>query len=168
MEEALSSAIDTWRVWSTAVIITGLVSFAGSALAVDKGPESAKKYDREARACMSGLTNQDRSTCLKEVAAARQTAKKGKLVHSQENYEQNALMRCDIFQVQVERQACVRRVMGQEGISGSVSEGGILRESTIVIEGASPPPSNNPASGQVYRLRIITPGTSSPSYNIQK
>lgn len=103
-----------------------------------KTGSQASAYQEERAACMSGQSHQDRSTCLKEAAAAQQAARRGQLVQSDADYQQNALRRCDVFTDQTERQACVRRVTGDGVASGSVESGGVLRESTTIVPAPAP------------------------------
>lgn len=68
----------------------------------------------------------------RETAAANAEAKKGRLDDGQgaNQYERNAMMRCQVFKTDVDRMACAERVKAG-AVSGSVKEGGILREVTV-------------------------------------
>lgn len=70
----------------------------------------------------------------REAAAARAEAQKGRLGDGQgaTQYERNAFARCQVFKTDIDRQACADRVK-QGAASGSVKDGGILRESTIEV-----------------------------------
>ncbi len=83
------------------------------------------RYQRDRAACMSGQTNQDRATCLREAGAARDEARRGRL--GGQAAEQNRMMRCEPLP-QDDREDCQRRMRGEGTISGSVEGGGIYRE----------------------------------------
>lgn len=48
-------------------------------------------------------------------------------------FERNALRRCDVFKTDDDRRACVERVR-QPKLSGSVEEGGVIREYTQTVQ----------------------------------
>ena len=58
--------------------------------------------------------------------------KKGQLGDGQgiNQYERNAIARCQVFKTEVDQLACVARVK-DGAVSGSVKDGGILREVTV-------------------------------------
>ena len=113
-----------------ALCAVGVFLGATAVAAADRGKQlsSAQSiYQQDRAACMSGQTNQDRATCLREVGAALQEARRGGLDDRQGEYERNRLLRCD-SQPAEDRQDCVRRMSGEGTTSGSVAGGGILRE----------------------------------------
>lgn len=59
-------------------------------------------------------------------------AKRGDLSSAPGVYEQNALRRCAVHQGS-ERSDCEARMRGQSHVDGSVSGGGILRESVTIV-----------------------------------
>ena len=70
------------------------------------------------------------SSSAREAAAARQEASRGRLDNGQgDQYQRNALARCQVFKTDLDRQACVGRMTNGQ-ISGAVQEGGALREYT--------------------------------------
>ena len=76
---------------------------------------------------MHGLSNQDKTTCLKEAAAALQEARRGHLSATDEReLEHNRLARCDA-QKGADRDECVMR-MRAGTTTGSAQAGGMLRE----------------------------------------
>jgi hypothetical protein len=125
--------------------LKGTLSFAAAALlavgaataqvASDKafpGAEmidSSGSYQSEVQACMSGNTQQDRATCLKEARNAQAEKQRGRL----EEYAANSTARCEYHTIAEDRAACRARVMGMGDIEGSVAGGGLLRESETVI-----------------------------------
>lgn len=106
-----------------------LLLCAGAAQAASDG-SAREHYLQDRQACMSGHTWQARETCLREAGAAQQAARRGNLTSSDaERLESNAMQRCEVFKSTESRAACVARV--RDSGSGSVPEGGLLRESTI-------------------------------------
>jgi len=119
------------------VLLAVLLLAAGSAAA---GPASNKlagaraNYQHERAVCLSGQSNQDRATCLKEAGAAFQDAKNGRLYDvDRSDYQRNALLRCQQQVQAADKEACERRMSGEGEISGSVAAGGILREYHEII-----------------------------------
>jgi hypothetical protein len=106
----------------------GAMLIAGIAAAADgKLSEAQARYEQDRAACMSGQSQQDRATCLREAGAALQAAKRGGIGDGQSSYEQNQLMRCDRLPAG-DREDCLRRMRGEGTVSGSVEGGGIYRE----------------------------------------
>ena len=68
----------------------------------------------------------------REDAAAKAEARRGRLDDGQSmsQYERNAFARCQVFKADIDRQACAERVRAGAA-SGSVKDGGILREATV-------------------------------------
>jgi len=114
----------------------GTVLCASAALAVDKGvqAESLARYRQDMAACASGETNQDVATCRREARNALAEARRGGLNDAADQYQQNALRRCAV-QKGDDRTACEARMRGEGRVEGSVSGGGILRESVTVVPG---------------------------------
>jgi hypothetical protein len=90
-------------------------------------PEAEARYQQELATCMSGKSQQDRTTCLREAGAALAEAKRGTLDTGMGRYEQNQSMRCNFHPVE-DREDCLRRMRGEGTVSGSVEGGGIYRE----------------------------------------
>ena len=113
---------------ATAVLATTALLFAGAAAASTLSDAQAQ-YKKERAVCMSGKSNQDRATCLKEAAAALQEARRGNLsTGGDTNLGPNRTARCEALPAQ-DREDCALR-MQQGAESGSAQQGGILREST--------------------------------------
>ena len=103
--------------------------FAGAAVAA-KASEAQLLYQKERAVCMSGASNQDRATCLKEAGAALQEARRGNLSAGSENeLGHNRLVRCNALPAQ-DREDCARRMQGEGVTTGSAQQGGVLRELT--------------------------------------
>lgn len=101
-----------------------------AALAADASMANGKsRYQSERAVCLSGQSNQDRATCLREAGAARGEDSRGRLDEGTAQYQQNALKRCDALP-QEDRQDCQRRIQG-EGVTtttGRPADGGVYRE----------------------------------------
>lgn len=92
--------------------------------------EAQLRYEQERKACMNGTSNQDRSTCLKEAAAAWAESTKGNL-KADAAMERNRTARCDKLPAS-DKADCLQRM--QEGsASGTAQQGGILREATKTV-----------------------------------
>ncbi|MDB5945025.1 MAG: hypothetical protein JWQ33_51 [Ramlibacter sp.] len=90
--------------------------------------EAQQRYNRERARCMSGHSNQDRATCLREAGAALQEARRNRLdTNAGTDFRANATARCNA-QPAADRDACVQRVMGAGSTQGSVGGGGLIRE----------------------------------------
>ena len=106
-------------------------SFPGSA-----SIDASGSYQSEVRACMSGHTQQDQATCLKEARNAAAEKNRGHLETYGKN-EQHAMARCDVHTTSDDRAACQARVMGAGNVEGSVAGGGLIREVETVIPSRS-------------------------------
>ena len=110
-----------------ALLVAGMTAAAGGSQS-----EAQLRYEQDRADCISGQTNQDRATCLREAGAALQESKRGGLPESQSVYEKNKLARCDRL-AGGEREDCLRRMRGEGTISGSVESGGIYRELRTIV-----------------------------------
>jgi preprotein translocase subunit SecF len=106
---------------------TAQVATAGST-----GIDATGNYQSEVQACMSGATQQDRDTCMKEARNARADKQRGVLDNSG-NGQSNAMSRCDVFQSGEDKAACQARVLGMGNAEGSVAGGGVIREVETVV-----------------------------------
>ena len=90
------------------------------------------RYQADRKACLEGRTGQDRATCLKEAGAVRaESLRHPGGAHSAQADAQalqaNALKRCEVH-APSERQACETLARGQGMESGSVRDGGVIKE----------------------------------------
>ncbi len=87
------------------------------------------RYQAERKACLEGRTGQDQATCLKEAGAARAEALRSTLDNGEDRatLQANALARC-AAQPAGERPACELLARGQGMESGSVKDGGVIKE----------------------------------------
>ena len=106
---------------------------AGSALSFSTlaaESDAQARYRSERAYCMSGQSQQDQATCLKEAGAALQENRRNNLTtEPRRERAQNAETRCDVLRGD-DRSACEARMAGQGTTSGSVAGGGIIREIT--------------------------------------
>ena len=114
---------------------------AGSAASA----EANARYQQEKAVCLSGQSNQDRATCLREAGAALALAQSGQKVQDDASatLARNATKRCDGLP-DPDRQACMARMQGKGSTSGSVAGGGIYRE-LVTPDVAAPAASAMPA-----------------------
>ncbi len=110
--------------WST----TALAANAGSLA------EAQARYRQDMAVCNSGKSNQPLATCRLEARHALADARRGGLNDAPDQYQQNALRRCDALKGD-DRTACEARMRGEGSVEGSVEGGGILRESVTVVPG---------------------------------
>jgi hypothetical protein len=111
----------------TAGAAASLLLVAGAATAA-KTSEAQQRYQQERAACMTGASNQDRATCLREASAALQESRRDGLAHgTARELGANRMTRCAALPAP-ERTDCEMRMSGQGSTSGSARQGGILRE----------------------------------------
>lgn len=112
------------------VLLAGCAAFAGPAAAQGaNSPAVTSATGDPYKACTDGTANEDRATCMKEVAAAKAEAKRGQLTNAGGAYDANALQRCDALPAD-QKEPCRLRILGAGTTSGSVAGGGIVREVT--------------------------------------
>jgi hypothetical protein len=96
------------------------------------GIDDSGSYRHEVQSCLSGNTQQDRDTCLREARNAQADKQRGVLDNNQARFDANATARCDVLKGEDEA-ACKARVMGFGNTTGSVAGGGVLREVETVV-----------------------------------
>ncbi|WP_048440171.1 hypothetical protein [Caenimonas sp. SL110] len=103
------------------------------------GIDATGSFQSELQACMTGRTQQDQETCLKEARNARADKQRGVLDNSGAQFQSNAAARCDVLTGE-EKAACQARVVGYGSTSGSVAGGGVIREvETVVLPAGTGP-----------------------------
>ena len=117
------------------LVVLSLMMISGAVKAADQN-----EFQKERAACLNGQSGEDRATCLKELGAARGEAKRGNLTDMPSAYQNNALARCSVLPP-ADRDDCARRVRGDGTISGSVKDGGVLRETRTIVTEPQPPAS---------------------------
>lgn len=96
------------------------------------GIDASGSYQQEVNACMTGRTQQDQATCLREARNAQADKKRGVLDNAGAQFQANATARCDALSGE-DKAACRARLMGYGETSGSVAGGGLLREVETVV-----------------------------------
>jgi hypothetical protein len=96
------------------------------------GIDASGSYQSEVNACMTGKTQQDQATCLREARNAQADKKRGVLDNAGAQFDANAKARCDVLAGE-EKAACEARLMGYGSTTGSVAAGGVLREVETVV-----------------------------------
>jgi hypothetical protein len=96
------------------------------------GIDASGSYQQEVNACMTGKTQQDQATCLREARNAQADKKRGVLDNAGAQFDANATARCSVLTGE-DKAACQARVMGYGNTTGSVAEGGVLREVETVV-----------------------------------
>ncbi|RYX93739.1 MAG: hypothetical protein EOO28_17350 [Comamonadaceae bacterium] len=102
----------------------------------DTGIDATGNTQSERNACMTGRTQQDQATCLREATNARAEKSKGALT-TEGDLTANALARCGVLSG-TDRVACEARVLGYGGAAGSVAGGGMIKEVEIISVPADP------------------------------
>lgn len=97
--------------------------------------EAQLRYRQDMARCNNGQSNQDPATCRTEARHALAEARRGGLSSPGADLQGNAQLRCAAHQG-IDRSACEARISGEGTVDGSVSGGGILRQSVIVVPGS--------------------------------
>jgi hypothetical protein len=102
------------------------------------GIDASGNVQKEREACLTGRTQQDQATCLREANNAAAEKRAGKLDNAGARFDANARQRCEVLTGE-DRAACEARVMGYGNTQGSVAGGGVIREveTVVVPPGAS-------------------------------
>jgi hypothetical protein len=118
------------------------------ALADSTTPAGAQaRYERERARCLSGQSQEDQKTCLREAGAALDSSRHhGLVTESADELAANARRRCDPLPPD-DKKDCLARMNGEGTVTGSVAGGGILRELVTVIPGTPPEDAPPPAAG---------------------
>ncbi len=137
------------RAGTVATMIAGLAWAALGTATQAAGTRSGHagieaRYQAERQACLEGRTGQDQATCLKEASAARAEARRGTLDNGEDRatLEANALARCAV-QPADERPACDMLARGQGMESGSVKEGGVIKQVVTRTVGSPAAPADD-------------------------
>ncbi|HKB55287.1 MAG TPA: hypothetical protein VKD22_14920 [Ramlibacter sp.] len=110
------------------VVTTGTPGTASGTTWID----TSGNYQHEVQSCISGRTQEDRATCLREARNAQAERKRGRLEIPGAQYQANARARCNALAGE-DKAACEARMMGYGETSGSVAGGGVLREIETVV-----------------------------------
>lgn len=111
------------------VLTATLLALSTAAMAQVPASDARARYEQERQKCHTNNTQDSLATCLREATNALDASRKGQLSDPGPIAAANGTDRCNAFQSAQERSECVRRVESS-AVSGSVSGGGVLREST--------------------------------------
>ncbi|OXR49560.1 hypothetical protein PuT2_07120 [Pusillimonas sp. T2] len=129
------------------LLLIMLTAAAGSALnpAAAQGLSPEAQYQQDLLRCEQEQSMVDIEACKKEAGAALQATKTNALGNGQgANYQANERARCMALP-ESQRQDCLLLLSGQNTqVKGSVTGGGVLRETTITIPAQPSTPSQAP------------------------
>ncbi len=96
-----------------------------------KKPHHMQRHHRSHKDGQRGQRGKYATPQEHEAAAARAEERAGRMPRgeSMDQYQRNALARCDVFREPEDRNSCAERVRSGD-VSGSVQGGGVLREFT--------------------------------------
>lgn len=115
-------------------VVATLVCLSGAlATAAPAAPSAQARYRLEMAVCNSGQSNQSVANCRREAGSALAEARRGSLDDAPDQYQRNALLRCQAHTRGDDRVACEARILGQGDISDAAQAGGLLRQSTTVL-----------------------------------
>lgn len=119
-------------------LTAALLVVSAAATAQTTPPDARARYEQEREKCMTNNTQDSVATCLREANNALDASRKGDLSNPGPAASGNATQRCAAFATAAEQTECIRRV--ETPVSGSVSGGGVLRESTTttIVPAAAP------------------------------
>jgi len=110
-------------------LTAALLVASTAAMAQTPSTDARARYEQERQNCQTNNTQDSMATCMREATNALDASRKGQLSDPGPIAAANGTDRCNAFQSAQERSECVRRVESS-AVSGSVSGGGVLREST--------------------------------------
>jgi hypothetical protein len=115
------------------------------------------QYREDVARCKSGASGQDQAACLREAGASLVERRRNGLT-TPTDPQSNAMARCNALPAD-QRQDCMIQMsgQGQTRVEGSVSGGGVLRETVIPVPAGTP--GSTPAAGAPQ------PGYTQPGYN---
>lgn len=114
----------------TATIATAICGVSGISFAQSAPDDARARYTQEREKCLTHNTQDTLASCLHEAGAALGASRNGQLSQPGPSAAANTTDRCNTFQSAAEQAECVQRIQGPNTTtSGSVSGGGILRES---------------------------------------
>lgn len=135
MNTTLNFRLNTLAKNAAALAITAALGMTAAIAQVASGTtgiDATGNARSEANACVTGMTQQDRETCLREVRNANAEKRAGKLDNAGAQFDANAAQRCDVLSGE-DKIACEARVAGIGTTQGSVAGGGVIREIETVV-----------------------------------
>lgn len=141
----LSSPTSSFSRLAAATALAALSTASAFAAPSAGASDAEARYKAERAKCMSGTSNQDRATCLKEAGAARDEARRQRLDDVAPTYQQNAKARCNALSGD-DLKDCLARIQGAGTTSGNAESGGVYRETrTREVKPAAPVASMAPS-----------------------
>ena len=124
--------------WLQAASPTAVTTAPPVAAAAAKDAETS--YQAARALCLSGNSQQDRATCLKEAGAVRAERRNGRADKSESvtTLQANALKRCEV-QPPKERGDCERLARGEGSQGGTIEGGGVIKEIVTRVPAVEPP-----------------------------
>lgn len=119
------------------------------------------QYREDVARCKSGASGQDQAACLREAGASLVERRRNGLT-APADAQSNAMARCNALPAD-QRQDCMAQMSGQgsTSVQGSVTGGGVLRETVIPVP-AGTPGSTPAGTGQPGYTQ---PGYTQPGYS---
>lgn len=118
---------------AAAMLLAVASPWAAEATSRDRPQAAARSGTR----CPYGVTHAGGSVCLSKAEFELTRARQAALDKNPEQYQRNALVRCDRLTGD-DRSDCVARIQGQGTTRGSVESGGIYRELVTREVGVAP------------------------------
>jgi hypothetical protein len=119
---------------------TALIAANPLAAAAEAASTPRERYMQERAVCLSGQSHQPQQVCLREAAAAYAEARRGTLGHeAPDRLAANALARCTARPADQE-EMCERMVRGEGTVTGSVEDGGFVRQIVTPVDDAEVSP----------------------------
>jgi len=125
---------------ATLLAIASTPTLAAKAAPVGKA-SIQQVYEADRAACLAGISHQDQASCLREAAAARNEALRGRLDKGETPGQRlaNALARCRVHPP-ADRADCERLARGDGHSEGSVAEGAVMRQTITRSVGSARDP----------------------------
>jgi hypothetical protein len=110
----------------------------GAAAPAWSAPGTDAQYNEDVARCKSGASGEDQAACMREAGASLVERHRNGLTNPT-NAQQNATARCNALPAD-QRQDCMTQMSGQgeTSVQGSVTGGGVLRETVIPVPAGTP------------------------------
>jgi len=109
-------------------------------LAADDRAGIEARYQADRRVCLGQADADARTACLRDAGAVRQESLHGMRDAGVDDgqRQRNALARCAVHKVPLDRAMCERMALGEGVSSGSVEGGGVIRQLEVEIDPEPP------------------------------
>lgn len=121
----------TIRYFSQALRGTLLVLLSVTAYGADDVDNATANYKNEIAACNNVSAKSARAACIEEAKKTLSDYRRGAESY-QQKLQSNQVQRCNALEGD-SRRDCESRMRGEGKVEGSVSEGGILRETVTIV-----------------------------------